>query len=233
MLSQYFSAIAREARLDSKEWPSILELTKEIAIRAGYTRQEVTQKNGKKVIKTIYTNTIKKYNDKGEETNPVQFDSILSAKWFMYFKNMFISKLIKQPKLQDYYDYILTETFHAVFSSLNLDKLKYDAGVVKLVKTAFWSRTGIALWEVGSDTKTKQAELARKLKGNEITLEEAKEQGYDETKANKWHDNCRLNVNARAHSLEALNETINYQPEDSYRDDRLDDLVLTIKYSRK
>ena len=125
ILSQYFKAIEREANLDPTEYKSIAELTKEIATRAGWTRQLITQKNGKQVIKTVYTNrktvTVRK-NGKLEEVSAINYDSILCAKWYMYFKKHFMFKLSMQKNLNEYFDYILTETFHAVFSSLDLNK---------------------------------------------------------------------------------------------------------------
>ena len=232
ILSQYFKAIEREANLDPTEYKSIAELTKEIAIRAGWTRQVITQKNGKQVIKTVYTNrktvTVRK-NGKLEEVSAINYDSILCAKWYMYFKKHFMFKKKKQKNLNEYFDYILTETFHAVFSSLDLNKNITDASITNLVKLAFASRTGIAIWEHGSDRKRQAVKNRDALKAGKLTEEEVREQGLEI--ARNGRPICRMNnVLGTSLSIEGLKE-IGMQIEDktTYSPDDMNSLIIDIK----
>lgn len=241
MLSQYFSHIAREAALDPKEY-SILDLTKEIARRAGYRREDTGRisATGNHVYKNVYTNTKQVVLKDGKTTNVVVWDSILSAKWYMKFKGYLISELIKHRNLEYYYSYILREVFNSTFSALDIDRLKYDGEVVKFVKSTFCSRLGIALWEHGSDYKVNQQILTDAVIDGDMTLEEALAQGLDvNNKSYKtWittgkkakHPLCRMtSANDRNESLDYLSETVNYQVEDNSEDYSYNSLVLSIK----
>lgn len=241
MLSQYFSHIAKEAALDPTDY-SVLELTKEIARRAGYKRVftgKVT-KSGVPIYANTYTNTKKVTLDNGKVKDAVIWDSVLSAKWYMKFKGYLVTNLMKHPNLEYYYSYILYNVFSSTFSALDIDKLQYDGEVIKYVKQTFCSRLGIAIWEHGSEYKVKQQSLTDAVINGEMSLADAVSQGLDvNNKSYKtWittgkkakHPLCRMTAaNDRNESIEYLNETVNFQVEDTFGDYRTNSLVLSIK----
>ena len=135
---KYYQLIERTANLDPKQYTSIAELTKELALKAGYHRDLFTFKNGNKRERTFYDRP---------------FDNILTAKWFMHYKKLFFSKLSKHPEMSEYYSFILNRTFLIVMQSYRMDIAKEDNIVNKNVNMALANRIGEVLYIIGSGAR--------------------------------------------------------------------------------
>lgn len=131
---KYFEMLKQVADTDSTEY-QISDLTKEIAIRAGYHRKFITLKNGVRKMHTEYTEP---------------FDNVLTAKWLMYFKNLFILKLGKHPELSEYHVQIINDTFLMFMKRLQLSKAFYDKGIMTYVYDTLYHRITQVLFERGS-----------------------------------------------------------------------------------
>lgn len=119
---EYFKLL--ESQFDTIDM-SILDLTRELMKSGEYYRGIYTFNNGIMRERTMYSKP---------------FDSILVAKWICYYKNLFISKLIKHPELSDYHVDIINKTFYMVMTSLQLDKLVSDNVVNKYINLTLISR---------------------------------------------------------------------------------------------
>ena len=183
----FFKTMQRVAATDETEYTSIMELTKEIAIRAGYSREPFLQKNGKTRVRTVYKN---------------KWDDVLVAKWFMFYKNYMVSQLLKMPSIKEYYVDILSQTFEYYFKALQLDKLTSDKAVTAYVKLNLSSKIGNTLYYMGSvnklDKNRKVHEYREKVKNGEIT----------EVDPNKMVLKCRdnLGISHNAISIDLLKE---------------------------
>lgn len=116
--------LEREANLDSGDY-DILTLTRLIAMGAGYHRSNRVFKNGAVRKCTSYNKP---------------FDSVLSAKWIIFYRKWFISELKKRADLVDKQVEIINNTFLMFMSYMDLDKLKSPAAVTKYVKSTLAHR---------------------------------------------------------------------------------------------
>lgn len=190
---QYFKLIKRVANLDPKQYTSIAELTKELANKAGYRRDIYTFKNGNKRERTFY--------DK-------PFDDILTAKWFMYYKKLFVSKLSKHPEMREYYSFIINRTFMIVMQSYRMDIGTKDNIINKNVNMCLANRIGEVLYIMGSNTR----------------LEEYKSK---ERPGDKNRMLLNTAVNHMAQSLDQLQEDSGYCPE--YIDKNMSDILVELQ----
>lgn len=143
---EYFKTCKRIAATSDIQFTSIKELTEAVAIANGYRRENVKLGNGKVVERTVYDlNT-----DYGCGSIESLNRDVLTAKWFLYYQKLFLSKLLPHPELKEYYPFILQRTYSIYFNALNLDKLKYDAQVTKDVCMTLGHRIGEALGLIGS-----------------------------------------------------------------------------------
>ena len=82
---EYFKMLEEESKLNKNEY-DILTLTKKIALNAGYHRTKRIFKNGVIRDSTQYTKC---------------FDSVLTAKWLIFYRKWFISELKQHVDLID------------------------------------------------------------------------------------------------------------------------------------
>lgn len=226
-MHQYFKTLQSVASSDDREFKGIKDLTVTIAKLAGYRREPVTLKNGKVVIKTKYNTRV---NENGEMV-PV-WDDVLVAKWLMYFRGLIIGKLSRHPELKEFQADIIQRVFSIYFNSLQLEKLDFDACVVKSVHTCLNNRIGEALFVRGSSSRTKKEENARRLKAGEVTLEELTAAGEEVALHKLQNDKTAFNYSMA--SLDGLMELkVKVDIGGSYTHDEMDPLVMQLKEKLK
>lgn len=208
-MENFFKLMKRVSDSDEREYTSILELTKDIAMSAGYSLEEYTQKNGKTRIRTVYTKP---------------WDSALVAKWFMFYKNYFVSKLYKLPALKDYFTLILNRTFSVYFNALRLEKLSSDKAVTAYIKMTFSARIGEAMYLLGSINKLVENDRRKQLR-KDIRSGKAEELNLSEIR-NKCHTSNAFNESMS--SLDALKEDINFDIRSEASD--YNEVILDLKH---
>ena len=104
-----------------------IEASIELAKSGGYYRGNYTFKNGKVRERTLYKQ---------------ELDSYLSAKWLLFYKHLFLSKLIPHPELEEFHVEIINKTFYMVMTSIQLEKLTCDDIINKYVNLVLVSRIG-------------------------------------------------------------------------------------------
>ena len=116
-------------------------------IEAEYEKYNYTFKNGN-IRQRV------KYNKK--------FDDVLIAKWLMFYKDLFISKLLKVTNLQEYQVDIINRTLQSVFYCLDIDKLVDDNIVNKYVNMSIDCRIKEYLYIVGSEKRLEKTNKTKK-----------------------------------------------------------------------
>lgn len=207
-MNDFFSLMRKVANTDDRKYDSIMELTRDIAISAGYALEDYTQKNGKTRIRTIYTKP---------------WDDALVAKWFLFYGNYFKSKLYKLPALREYYPAILQRTFSIYFGMLKLDKLESDKAVTAYIKMTFSARIGEAMNSMGSLTKMRENERRRQLR-KDIKDGLVEEKSHGEVK-----NTCAVGTafNENSLSLDQLKEDINLDVKSE--DNNLSSVLIDLK----
>lgn len=171
------------ADADKRQFSSIKDLTIEIAMKAGYTRQEHVCKNGNVHIRTKYAKP---------------FDSALVAKWLMYYKKLFVAKLGRHPEFKDFYAQIIYRTFECTMKAFVLEKTIDDKLIHKVVNMSLANRIGEVLYEIGSSSRLERY--------NEAHKDGTKEKGY----VNRLK--LKSSMNYMSASLDQMYEDENYQP---------------------
>lgn len=143
----YFNMLKEEAAIDPTPY-SICELTKELATRAGYYRDNYTFANGSVRERTMYREA---------------FDSVLTAKWLLFYKKLFLSKLHNHPEFGDGAIDIINSTFFITMNCINLDKLVSDDVINRYVNLALAGRIKNFLIEKGSIRRLEEYESGQKL----------------------------------------------------------------------
>lgn len=143
----YFKMLKEEASADPTEY-SIKDLTIEIAKRAGYHRANYTFDNGSVRERTVY--------DRG-------FDSVLTAKWLLFYKPLFCGKLANHPEFDDGVIDIINSTFFITMNCLQLDKVVDDDVVNRYVNLALSGRIKNFLIEKGSARRLEEYQRGEKL----------------------------------------------------------------------
>lgn len=143
----YFKMLKEEASIDPTEY-SIKDLTIELAKRAGYHRANYTFDNGSVRERTMY--------DRG-------FDSVLTAKWIMFYKPLFCGKLATHPEFGDGAVDIINSTFLITMNCLQLDKVVDDDVVNRYVNMALSGRIKNFLIEKGSIRRLNEYQNGEKL----------------------------------------------------------------------
>ena len=190
---KYYQLIERIANLDPKQYKSIAELTKELAIKAGYHRDMFTFKNGNKRERTFYDRS---------------FDDVLTAKWFMYYKKLFFSKLSRHPEMSEYYSFILNRTFLIVMQSYRMDIAKEDNIINKNVNMALANRIGEVLYIMGSSVRMEMYQnKANSKEKNKLLLNTA--------------------INHMAQSLDKMYEEVGFNAE--YEEKGLQDILIDLR----
>lgn len=185
----YFEMLKQVADLDKTEY-SIRDLSIEIADRAGYYRAPYTFDNGSVRERTWYKRP---------------FDNILTAKWLMFYRSLFINKLRTHPEFEDGAIDIINNTFFITMSCLQIDKLVDDDVINRYVNLALSGRIRNYLIEIGSLKRLEEYKSGQKL-------------------------NMRLNksVLSQALSLDELMQQGSYDP--MYEDNN--DVLLTVLYDK-
>ena len=196
---QFFKMIKQVADSDPTEYGSIAELTNKILVEAGYHKELQTLKNGKTRLRNSYNKP---------------FDSILTAKWFMYYKKLFMGKLASHPEFKESRIDIMTRTFETITKWGNPDKFINDSIVNRYVNMSLANRIGEVLYNMGSDARLQMLKDTTQFK---------KESGITSWRGvadhfNNWRYNrpMRANsaLNSMASSLNQLAEDINFQIEE-------------------
>lgn len=167
---------------------SIKDLTIELAKSGGYYRGNYTFKNGKVRERTLYKQ---------------ELDSYLSAKWLLFYKHLFLSKLIPHPELEEFHVEIINKTFYMVMTSIQLEKLTCDDIINKYVNLVLVSRIGEFMYKNASKYSAEQYE---KGKPHKFTLKNA--------------------IDNQACSLDKLKEDINF---DASTELNVDDIEADLK----
>lgn len=208
------------AASDSRSFTSIKELTKQIALSGGYRRGPVQLKNGKTVIRT-------QYGQRDPKTNQlvVNWDEGLVAKWLVYYKQVFISKISAHPEMKDYQLFIISRTFSILFNALNFDKLTSDAGCVAVFNLCLCNRIGETLYFMPSDERIKEYNENKKLRAkNKVSTEKVK--------VDKNRVNLKEMLNNGIKSLDRHIEDTGFEPAQK-SDIRLDLLYIDIQNKLK
>lgn len=150
-LYEYFKLLEREASLDKTDY-DILTLTKMIATKAGYHRGNRTFKNGAVRECTLY--------DK-------PFDSVLSAKWLIFYRKWFIKELKNHIDLIPVQVEIINNTFLMFMSYFDMSKVVSPAQITNYVRLTLQHRINTAEFNKTSAKKIEQY--------NKMTDEEKKE----------------------------------------------------------
>ena len=137
---EYFKMLEEESKLNKNEY-DILTLTKKIALNAGYHRTKRIFKNGVIRDSTQYTKC---------------FDSVLTAKWLIFYRKWFISELKQHVDLIDKQVEIINNTFLMFMSYLNLDKLTAPSTVTAYVKRTLAHRIKSAALEKVTTSKVEK-----------------------------------------------------------------------------
>lgn len=185
----YFEMLKQVAELDTTQY-SIRDLSIEIADRAEYYRAPYQFANGSVRERTWYRKP---------------FDNVLTAKWLMFYKPLFINKLRVHPEFGDGAIDIINNTFFITMSCLQIDKLVDDDVINRYVNLALSGRIRNYLIEMGSLKRLEEYKSGHKL-------------------------NMRLNksVLTQALSLDELMQDGAYDP--TYEDNS--DTLLTILYDK-
>ena len=182
-MNTYFKMLKAEASIDPTEY-SIKDLTIEIAKRAGYYRANYTFANGSVRERTMYE---------------YPFDSVLTAKWILFYKPLFCGKLGPHPEFGDGAIDIINSTFFITMNCLQLDKVVDDDIVNRYVNMALSGRIKNYLIEIGSAKRLDEYKNGEKL-------------------------NMRLNKSVLYQSL-PLDETLLTEENDAYSDTPQDILM--------
>lgn len=139
-LYEYFKLLEREASLDKTDY-DILTLTKTIATKAGYHRGNRTFKNGAVRECTLY--------DK-------PFDSVLSAKWLIFYRKWFIKELKNHIDLIPVQVEIINNTFLMFMSYFDMNKVVSPAQITNYVKLTLQHRINTARFNQVSAKRVEQ-----------------------------------------------------------------------------
>ena len=144
---EYFKMIEREARKDTSEY-SIKDLTIKMATDAGYHREMYKFANGSVRERTMYKKP---------------FDSVMTAKWLLFYKKLFVSKLYSHPEFGVGTVDIINSTFLITMGCLQIDKITDDDVINRYVNLALDGRIKNFLIELGSQKRLEEYENGSKL----------------------------------------------------------------------
>lgn len=144
---EYFKMIEQIAKSDPTEY-SIKDLTIKLAKGAGYYRGQYTFRNGTVRERTMYSG---------------KFDDVLSAKWLMHYKKLFISRLRSHPEFGDGAVDIINNTFTDTMRSIKLDAIVEDDVINMYVNLTLVSRIKNYLVEIGSAKRLDEYNSGKKL----------------------------------------------------------------------
>ncbi len=193
-----YQIIQSVADADPRQYDSIKDLTIDIALKAGYSRQEHVCKNGSVHMRTTYSKP---------------FDNGLVAKWFMYYKKLFLAKLSRHPEFKDFYSQIIYRTFECTMKAFVLEKTIDDKLVSKVVNMSLANRIGEVLYEMGSNARLEKYECDHK---NGV-----KEEGS----VNKLK--LKTSMNHMCASLDQMYEDENFMP--SYESSDLTSIMVDMR----
>lgn len=132
---EYFKLIEETANACTENFDSIKDLTLTIAKRAGYHRVKEKNESGVLRTRTFYTQP---------------FDSGLVAKWYMFYRSLFVGKLRKIEFLEEYFTDIIYKTFLSCMQSLQIDRIVTDSSIHSLVNISLNQRIYDALYFRGN-----------------------------------------------------------------------------------
>ena len=122
---EYFKLLENFLKDCSIQYNDIKDLTFKLMDSGGYYRGTVKFLNGSERERTLYSK---------------KFDSYLVALWLCFYKNLFISKLLRHPELEEYHVFIINKTFYMVLNSLNKDKIVDNNIINRYVNMTLSSR---------------------------------------------------------------------------------------------
>lgn len=129
-MNNYFKLLESVAKCDPTMY-SIKDLTIKLMTKAGYYRANYTFAVG-----TVRERTFYKY----------KFDDVLTAKWLLYYKKLFVAKLCKHPELSEQYSTIINDTFIMTLNHLIIENITDDKIVSKYVNMTLRHRIAYAMY---------------------------------------------------------------------------------------
>lgn len=129
-MNNYFKLLESVAKCDPTMY-SIKDLTIKLMTKAGYYRANYTFAVG-----TVRERTFYKY----------KFDDVLTAKWLLYYKKLFVAKLCKHPELSEQYSTIINDTFIMTLNHLIIENITNDKIVSKYVNMTLRHRIAYAMY---------------------------------------------------------------------------------------
>lgn len=174
---QYFKTLQQVADTDKREFKNIKDLTIALMENSGYHRERKPKVSHNGEVE--YTKYVCSYYDKWDEP--------LVARWLLFYKNKFLAKFYAQPNLIPLQADIIQRTFHYVFQSLDLDKVKSESNgfVTACFNRMLQARLGEAFYVIGTpgraerlkDKTQRNAMQIRNLAALEsISMDEATEE---------------------------------------------------------
>lgn len=124
-MQQYFNMLKKKLSCVGKQDLSISELTKKIAILAGYKREKYVFSCGTSRIRTMYD---------------YSFDENLTTQWIVHYAGIYYKTLMKYPDVKEHYVDIINETFYTIMNSLDLDLLVNDSSINAMFTFSLRSR---------------------------------------------------------------------------------------------
>lgn len=129
-MNNYFKLLESVAKCDPTMY-SIKDLTIKLMTKAGYYRANYTFAVG-----TVRERTFYKY----------KFDDVLTAKWLLYYKKLFMAKLYKHSELSEQYSNIICDVFIMTLNHLILENITDDKIVSKYVNMTLRHRIAYAMY---------------------------------------------------------------------------------------
>ena len=197
---QFFKSMQKVAEYDTTNYANIAELTNKLLVEAGCHKEAITLKNGKVRYRNAFTKP---------------FDEVLVAKWYMYYKKLFIGKLSKHPEFKEYHVDIINDVFMSITRFGSPEKFKSGSVVTQYVNMSLGHRIGYVLYSIGSTKRLSQLSALEdyKKKTHVTDSHELSKQlgGWKSTHSMK----PSASMTHMAYSLDQLSEDVNFQLEDS------------------
>ena len=203
---RYFKTMESVAKSDPREYTHIKDLCVDMMKDAGYSKCLVTLENGKKVEKIKYTK---------------EFDSALTAKWFVHYKKVFGKVLFAHPELKDHFEDIITRTFTHMFRFMKIENIKSDKSVDSMLSLSLSNRIGEVLIQNGSE---------KRWASQQIKTDYEKEKGFKKSNERVSMNNA---INVGCLDIDNLSHDDSENMLSKYSNDSSNLFLLDIKVALK
>lgn len=151
-MNNYFKLLESVAKCDPTMY-SIKDLTIKLMTKAGYYRANYTFAVGTVRERTFYKH---------------KFDDVLTAKWLLYYKKLFVAKLCKHPELSEQYSNIICDVFIMTLNHLILENITDDKIVSKYVNITLRHRIAYAMYLHSSKNRFNKNKFIQKSIINQL-----------------------------------------------------------------